>query len=67
MFYDTIIAAVKNYYPHREDVFGFLNAIQTWRSKSNSKQRYSANHLGNVILLNDKQTKFFRLLAFWIQ
>ena len=29
LFHDTTIAAVKSYYPNREDVSGFLNGIHT--------------------------------------
>ena len=67
LFHDTTIAAEKSYYPNREDVSGFLNVIHTWWTISNSKQRYSANPLGNATVFNDIKTNFFRLLAFWIQ
>ena len=30
VFYDATIAAAKSYYPSREDVSEFLNAIHTW-------------------------------------
>ena len=64
LFHETTIAAAKSYYPNREDVSGFLNVIDTWWTICNSKQRYSANPLGNAIVLNDNKTNFFRLLAF---
>ena len=67
LFYETTIAAAKSYYPNREDVSGFLNVIDTWWTICNSKQRYSANPLGNAIVLNDNKTNFFHLLAFWVQ
>ena len=66
-FHDTTIASAKSYYPNREDVSRFLNVIHTWWTISNSKQRCSANPLGNVIVLNDNKTNFFCHLAFWIQ
>ena len=34
---------------------------------SNSKQRYSANPLGNAIALLDNKCNIFLLLALWIQ
>ena len=34
---------------------------------SNSKQRYSANPLGNAIVLLDNKCNIFLLLALWIQ
>ena len=67
LFHETTIAAAKSYYPNREDFSGFLNVIDTWWTICNSKQRYSANPLGNAIVLNDNKTNFFRLLAFWVQ
>ena len=67
LFHDTTIAATKSFYPNREDVSGFLNVIHTWWTISTSKQRDSANPLGNAIVLNDSKTNVFRLLAFWIQ
>ena len=67
LFHETTIAVAKSHYPNREDVSGFLNVIDTWWTICNSKQRYSANPLGNAIVLNDNKTNFFRLLAFWGQ
>ena len=61
------LTAVKSNYPNREVVSGFLNVIHAWWTISNSKQRCSANPLGNAIVLNDNKTNFFHLLAFWIQ
>ena len=63
LFHGTTIAAAKC----RKDVSGFLNVIHTWWTISNSKQRCSANHLGNAIVLNDSKTNFVRLFVFWIQ
>ena len=34
---------------------------------SNSKQRYSANPLGNAIVLLDNKCNIFLLLALWVQ
>ena len=67
LFHESTIAAAKRYYPDREYVSGFLNIFHTWWTICNSKQRYSANPLGNVIVLNNNKTNFFRLLAFWVQ
>ena len=67
LVHDTTITPAKSYYPSREDVSGFLNATHTWWTISSSKQRYSANPLGNAIVLKNNKTNFFRLLSFWIQ
>ena len=65
LFDNTTIAAVKSYYPTRSDVSGFLNLIHTLWTMSNSKQRYSANPLGNAIVLLDSKCNifFFYLLS----
>ena len=59
LFHDTTIAAAKSYYPSGEDISGFLNVIHVWWTISSSKERYSANPLGNAIVLNDNKTKLF--------
>ena len=65
--HDTTIAAARSYYPSREDVSEFLNVNHTWCTISNSKQTYSANPLGNAMVLNNNKTNFFCLLSLWIQ
>ena len=59
LFHDTTIVTTKNYYPNREDVSGFLNALHTWWTLVNSKQRYTANLLFffNEYDIHNKKTK----------
>ena len=54
-FHDTTIAAAKVII-QIEKMFLDFKLIHTWWTICNSKQRYSANPLGNVIVSNDNKT-----------
>ena len=63
----TTIAASKGYLPNRGDVGNFLTIFNTWCTILNSKHRFTPNGLENAIVLEDKKTEFYRVLADWIE
>jgi len=67
IIHETTIAASKSYLPNRADVANFLTIFNTWWTISNSKHRFTPNVLGNAIVLDDKKTEFYRVLADWIE
>ena len=58
IIHETTIAAVRSHFPSRSDLSGFLNLINIWWTISNSKQRYTPNVLGNVIISVTKRRTF---------
>ena len=61
------MAAIKSYFPKREDAAGFLNLINKWWTISNAKTRYNnRNRLGNAAIRDDKKPNFLRALAEWL-
>lgn len=67
LFSEETIAALKSYYPNREDAAGFLQVIHNWWVMSNSKQRFNShNKMGNAMVAGDGKTDFFRKLASWL-
>ena len=48
IFHDTTIAAIKSYFPSRQDVTGVLSAINVWWKIVNSKQEFYPNDIANV-------------------
>ena len=67
LFDDTTIAAIKSYFPERDDMSSFLEIFNTWWLICNSKERYHVNPLGNAIVSGDGKTAYFRALANWIE
>ena len=63
----TTIAASKGYLPNRGDAGNFLTIFNTWCTILNSKHRFTPNGLENAIVLEDKKTEFYRVLADWIE
>ena len=55
--------ASKSYYPNQKDVSNFLTIFKTWWTIANSKQRFSANIIGNAIVSGDKKMTFYQALA----
>ena len=53
IFHDTTIAAIKSYFPFRQDVAGFLSAINVWWKIVNSKQEFYPDDIANAITLGD--------------
>ena len=67
IFDETTIAAIKSYFPERDDMSLFLEIFQKWWTIANSKQRFSPNPLGNAAVAGDGKTDFFRALANWVE
>ena len=67
IFDETTIAAIKSYFPERDDMSSFLENFQKWWTIANSKQRFSPNPLGNAAVAGDGKTHFFMALANWVE
>ena len=67
IFDETTIAAIKDYFPDRNDMSSFLDIIHTWWMIANSKQRFHPNPIGNAVTDGDGKIEFFRKLADWIE
>ena len=63
----STIAAIKSYFPERDDMSLFLAIFQKLWTIANSKQRFSTNPLGNAAVAGDGKTDFLRALANWIE
>ena len=66
VFYETTIAACRNYFPNRNDVAGFLTLINYWWKIVNNKQRYHPDPLANAITPNDEKINFLSNFADWL-
>ena len=60
IFHDTTITAIKSYFPSRQDVTGFLFAINVWWKIVNSKQEFYPDDIANAITLGDGKIDFLR-------
>ena len=58
IFHNTTIAAIKSYFPSRQDITGFLSAINVWWKIVNSKQEFYPDDIANVITLGDGKVDF---------
>lgn len=68
IFDPTTIAAIRKYFPEREDAAGFLHLINVWWTISNSKSKVNTSYrLGNAAIFGDKKPQFLRALAEWIK
>ena len=68
IFDETIYAAIRSYFPNREDAAAFLHLISAWWSTSNSKVRYNTNnYLGNGITMSDGKLEFLLKLVDWVE
>ena len=68
IFHASTSAAIRSYYPQREDAASFLNFIDTWWVIVNCKQKYNSNNrLGNAAILGDQKPEFLRAFADWIE
>ena len=68
VFEPSTIAAIRNYFPNKEDSAGFLNLIYTWWTISNSKVRFnSRDKLGDAAVKNDGKPEFLRNFADWVE
>lgn len=68
MFHPSMSAAIKTYFPEREDAATFLTLIHKWWTISNSKQRYNDSYrLGNAAVPHDQKPQFLRAFANWIE
>lgn len=67
VFDPSTIAAIRNYFPDKEDSAGFLNLIYVWWTISNSKVRFnSRDKLGDAAVKNDGKPEFLRSFADWV-
>ena len=67
IFHDTTIAAIKSYFPYRQDVIGFLSAINVWWKIVNSKQEFYPDDIAYAITLGDGKVDFLRAFAEWLE
>ena len=67
IFHDTTSTAIENYFPNEKSAANFLVLFNTWWNISNSKVRYSNNHLCNAAIIADGKTDFLRTFAKWIK
>ena len=67
IIHDTTIAAIKNYFPSRQDVTEFLSAINVWWKIVNSKQEFYPDDIANVITIGDGKVDFLRDFAEWLE
>ena len=68
IFHTSTSAAIRSYYPEREDAASFLHLIDTWWVMVNSKQKYNSNNkLGNAAIIGDQKPKFLRAFADWLE
>ena len=63
IFHDTTIAAIKSYFPSRQDVTGFSSAINVWWKIVNSKQEFYPEDIANAITLGEGKVDFLRAFA----
>ena len=64
VFDETTSAAIRSYFPDREDAASFLNLIHKVFVIFNSKGRFnSPNKLGNGVVKGDRKPEFLRALA----
>ena len=68
IFHETTTAAIKCYYPDRQDAADFLHLINVWWTISNSKDQYNfSNRLGNAAVKDDNKPAFLREMASWLK
>ena len=67
IFHDTTITAIKSYFPSRQDVTGFLFAINVWWKIVNSKQEFYPDDIANAITLGDGKVDFLRAFVEWLE
>lgn len=68
VFHQTTIAAIKKYFPERQDAAGFLQLINCWWTISNSKTAvHTSNRLGDASRRGDNKPLFLRMFADWIE
>ena len=67
IIHDTTIAAIKNYFPSRQDVTEFLSAINVWWKIVNSKQEFYPDDIANAITIGDGKVDFLRAFAEWLE
>ena len=67
IFHDITVAAIKNYFPFRKDVTGFLSAINVWWKIVNSKPEFYADDIADPITLGSVKVDFFVVLLEWLE
>ena len=68
ILHETTRAAIKSYFPHRQDAAQFLNLMYKVFLVCNSKTRaHGSNSLGDAAKTGDKKVCFLRAVADWIE
>ncbi len=68
IFHETSSAAIKSYFPHRQDAVQFLNLMHKVFLVCNSKTRaHGSNSLGDAAKTGDNRVCFIRAVADWIE
>lgn len=67
IFHPSTTAAIKSYFPERNDAAEFLTLIFKWWTVVNSKQMKSNNWLGHGAVKDDNKPDFLRKLADWFE
>jgi hypothetical protein len=68
IFDPTTIAAIRKYFPEKEDAAGFLHLFHVWWTISNSKVKINSRHrLGDAAKIGDKKPQFLRAFAQWVR
>ena len=67
IFHDTTIAAIKSYFPSRQDITGFLSAINVRWKIVNSKQKFYPDDIANAIRLGDGKVDFLQVFSKWLE
>ena len=67
IFHESTVAAMKSYFPDRQDAAQFLHLLNVWWTVSNSKNRYNSNNkLGDAAIAGDGKPQFLRAFANWL-
>ena len=68
IFHETTSAAIKSYFPHRQDAAQFLNLMHKVFLVCNSKTRtHGSNSMGDAAKTGDNKVCFLRAVADWIE
>lgn len=68
IFDPTTTAAIRSYFPDKEDAAGFLNLINVWWTISNAKGKVNTNNrIGNAAVFGDHKPEFLRALSQWLK
>ena len=66
VFHPSSYAAIEDF-PSDKAAAEFSHLFNTWWTMSNSKSKYSNNHIGNAAIYDDGKPEFLRAFAQWIK